>query len=123
MLRLRTPGTPAPALGAPGGTAAGVYGFTAPSPPAPTLGNPAAATPPPPAAAPGLEDPFKHKPPTKEELDKLLSQGFATTVRVDRVIVPVVVTHKKGRPVLGLQQKDFQLPEDSVLQQIDYFAA
>lgn len=77
------------------------------------------------ATAPGQanEDPFKHKPPTKEELDKLLASGFATTVRVDRVIVPVVVTDKKGRPVPGLQSKDFQLMEDRVPQKIDFFQA
>jgi VWFA-related protein len=74
-------------------------------------------------AAPAQEpdDPFKHKAPTKEELDKLISSGFATTVRVDRVIVPVVVTDKKGRPVVGLQQSDFQLMEDRIPQKIDYF--
>jgi len=76
-----------------------------------------------PVAPQGQDDPFKHKPPTKEELDKLISSGFATTVRVDRVIVPVVVTDKKGRPVTGLQQKDFQLTEDQVPQKIDFFQA
>jgi len=95
---------------------------TSPAPPGTAAPAPAAGTPAP-APSPGQEDPFKHKPPTKEELDKLISSGFATTVRVDRVIVPVVVTDKKGRPIVGLQQKDFQLLEEKVPQKIDFFAA
>src|SRR5437867_8980206 len=75
-----------------------------------------------PKIPPASGDPFtKHPPPTKEELDQLLKTGFATTVRVDRVLVPAVVTDKKGRPVPGLTQKDFQLLEDQVPQKIDFF--
>src|SRR5262245_4498204 len=110
--------------------AAGIFGIVSVHADARATGNspsrPSAVTAPPPSApapAPGQEDPFKHKPPTKAELDKLLSSGFATPVRVDRVIVPVVVTDKKGRPVTGLQQKDFQLSEERVPQKIDYFQA
>jgi Ca-activated chloride channel family protein len=87
------------------------------------LGSVPPATAPAPAPALGQEDPFKHKAPTKEELDKLVASGFAATVRVDRVIVPVVVTDKKGRPISGLQLKDFQLMENRVPQKIDYFQA
>jgi len=117
-LTLAGSGTTAGSGGAPPQVPA-TTGGKAPSP------TPAPAPTPTPAPPPGQgqEDPFKHKPPTQEELDKLVSAGFATTVRVDRVIVPVVVTDKKGRPVSGLQQKDFQLMEDRVPQKIDYFAA
>jgi len=74
-----------------------------------------------PKTPPASGDPFKHPPPNKEELEQLLKSGFATTVRVDRVLVPVVVTDKKGRPVQGLTQRDFQILEDRVPQKIDFF--
>jgi Ca-activated chloride channel family protein len=51
----------------------------------------------------------------------MLKSGYATVVRVDRVIVPAVVTDKKGRPIQGLTEKDFQLTENNVPQKIDYF--
>jgi len=65
--------------------------------------------------------PFNHPAPSNEELDKLLKSGFATKVRVDRVIVPAIVTDKKGRPIQGLKVQDFKLLEDKVPQKIDYF--
>lgn len=65
--------------------------------------------------------PFHHPPPTNSELDKLMKSGFATQVRVDRVIVPAVVTDRKGRPVQGLTVQDFKLLEDKVPQTIDFF--
>ena len=73
------------------------------------------------APAPPSQDPFKHAPPSNEELDRLIKSGYASVVRVDRVIVPAVVTDKKGRPIQGLTQKDFQLTENNVPQKIDYF--
>ena len=39
----------------------------------------------------------------------------------DRVLVPAIVTDRKGRPVLGLKKDDFQLSEDSIPQKIEYF--
>jgi Ca-activated chloride channel family protein len=63
----------------------------------------------------------KHPPPSPEELDRLLKSGFASVVRVDRVLVPAIVTDRKGRPVLGLKKDDFQLSEDSIPQKIEYF--
>ena len=64
---------------------------------------------------------FHHAAPTGEELDRLIKSGFAAEVRVDRVLVPAVVTDKKGHPIQGLTQKDFQLSENRVPQTIDYF--
>jgi Ca-activated chloride channel family protein len=66
-------------------------------------------------------NPFKHPPPTKEEIERMLKSGFATTVRVDRVLVPAVVSDRNGRPILGLTQEDFQILEDQVPQKIDFF--
>ena len=46
------------------------------------------------------------------------------TIRVDvqQVLVPVVVTDKKGHPVSGLRASDFQVFEDGVRQQIASFS-
>ena len=76
----------------------------------------------PPIVASGAADPkFHHDAPTPEELDQLLKTGFAATVRVDRVLVPAVVTDGRGKPVSGLTKSDFRLLEDAVPQKIDYF--
>jgi len=47
----------------------------------------------------------------------------APTIRVDvrQVLVPVIVTDKKGRTVTGLSPSDFQIAEDGVPQQIVAF--
>jgi Ca-activated chloride channel family protein len=58
---------------------------------------------------------------TEKELDRLIAAGFASEVRVDRVLVPVVVLDRKGRPVYGLTPEDFELKEDAVPQRIDFF--
>lgn len=83
---------------------------------------------PPPSAAPGsvtAPSPIRaaagHPAPSDEELDRLLKSGFASEIKVDRVIVPAVVVDRKGRPVHGLKAADFRLSEDRVLQKIDYF--
>lgn len=73
------------------------------------------------ASSPPRTSPFHLAPPTSEELDRLVESGFATQIRVDRVIVPAVVTDKKGRPVQGLRVQDFNLLEDKVPQTIDFF--
>src|SRR5512140_2839154 len=44
-------------------------------------------------------------------------------VDVDLVLVPVTVTDVKGRPVLGLKQQDFQLPENEQRQPIESFSS
>jgi VWFA-related protein len=48
-----------------------------------------------------------------------------TTIRVDvrQVLVPVVVTDKKGHHVSGLHTSDFQIFEDGVQQEIAYFSS
>ncbi len=72
------------------------------------------------ASGPG--DPgFKHAPPTRGGAGPLLKTGFATTVRVDRVLVPAVVIDGRGRPVMGLGKDDFRISENAVPQKIDYF--
>lgn len=58
---------------------------------------------------------------TEEELDRLLKSGFASEVKVDRVLVPAVVLDRKGRTVPGLRAEDFHLSEDRVPQRIDFF--
>ena len=84
-------------------------------------GNSVTASASPGAPAAGREPGFRHAPPTAEELERLLKSGYATTVRVDRVLVPVVVTDGKGKPVLGLKKDDFQISENQIPQKIDYF--
>jgi len=78
--------------------------------------NPAPAIPP-----PGTFP--THHPPTDEELDRLVKSGFASEVKVDRVLVPAIVLDRKGRPVQGLKAESFTLAEDLVPQKIDYFQA
>lgn len=74
-----------------------------------------------PAPPPGNPTAPAHRPPTDEELDRLLESGFASEVKVDRVLVPAVVLDRKGRPVHGLRAEDFRLQEDLVPQKIDFF--
>jgi VWFA-related protein len=64
---------------------------------------------------------FRHAPPTPEELDKLLKSGFATQVKVDRILVPAIVTDSRGKPIVGLTRDDFRVKDNTVPQQIDFF--
>ena len=48
---------------------------------------------------------------------------FAARVSVGMVLVPAVVTDRKGRPLLDLEQGDFRVLENDEPQSIAYFAA
>jgi VWFA-related protein len=49
------------------------------------------------------------------------SPGYQLTVKVSRVVLDVVVTDPKGKPVEGLKQDDFKVLEDGVVQPIRFF--
>ena len=68
-------------------------------------------------ALPSLARPQKSAPPE-------LRQGGEYTIRVnaDSVVLPATVRNHKGTPVSGLGKDDFQVYEDGVLQQIEYFS-
>jgi Ca-activated chloride channel homolog len=57
----------------------------------------------------------------------LLSQGrqdvpYTVSVSVDTVVLHATVSDHKGTPISGLTQKDFQVYEDGIPQQIEYFS-
>jgi VWFA-related protein len=47
--------------------------------------------------------------------------GYQLTVKVSRVVLDVVVTDAKGKPVEGLKQDDFNVLEDGVVQPLRFF--
>src|SRR5665213_688770 len=49
------------------------------------------------------------------------SPGYQLTVKVSRVVLDVVVTDAKGKPVEGLKQDDFKVLEDGVVQPLRFF--
>lgn len=49
------------------------------------------------------------------------SPGYQLSVKVTRVILDVVVTDAKGKPVEGLKQQDFKVLEDGVVQPLRFF--
>lgn len=55
-------------------------------------------------------------------LDPSIAPPLTETETVRLVLLQASVTDRKGRPVLGLEQEDFQLHEDGVPQAIDFFA-
>jgi Ca-activated chloride channel family protein len=57
-----------------------------------------------------------------ESLQQLLELQRSEHEDVRLVLLPTVVTTKKGRPVKGLRPDDFELKEDFVPHPIDYFA-
>jgi Ca-activated chloride channel family protein len=57
-----------------------------------------------------------------ETLQKLIELHRTEEEQVRMVLLPVSVTTRRGRIVRGLDQKDFRLFEDTVPQEIGYFA-
>src|ERR1017187_3861523 len=49
------------------------------------------------------------------------SPGYQLTIKVSRVVLDVVVTDAKGKPVEGLKQDDFKVLEDGVVQPLRFF--
>jgi VWFA-related protein len=49
------------------------------------------------------------------------SPGYQLTVKVSRVVLDVVVTDAKGKPVEGLKQDDFKVLENGVVQPLRFF--
>ena len=49
------------------------------------------------------------------------SPGYQLTVKVSRVVLDVIVTDAKGKPVEGLKQDDFKVLEDGVAQPLRFF--
>ena len=50
-------------------------------------------------------------------------EGASIRVQVNEVIVPVTVTDERGRFVSNLEKQDFQILDDGVVQNINYFSA
>lgn len=59
--------------------------------------------------------------PTDAEIERLRDLHFQETEQVRLVLLPAVVTTRRGRPVQGLSAEDFELLEDYVPQQISFF--
>ncbi len=74
------------------------------------------------AQTPGSQQP-KPQPAQPGTQDQNQQQEGIITVPTSLVTVPVIVTDPYGRFVTGLKQKDFQVREDNVLQEINLFAS
>jgi VWFA-related protein len=57
------------------------------------------------------------------ELDELMALGPSESVSVDRIMVPVTVTSRWGRPIGGLKRQDFKLEVGGRPLKIDYFSS
>ena len=58
----------------------------------------------------------------EQELERLLELHRTEHEQVRMVLLPTVVTTKKGRPVTGLRAEQFQLQEDFVPHEVSFFA-
>ena len=58
-----------------------------------------------------------------ETLDKILRMHQVEQSNVRMILLPAAVTNKRGRTVRGLTQEKFQLLEDSIPQEIEFFAS
>jgi Ca-activated chloride channel family protein len=59
--------------------------------------------------------------PTDAEIQRLRELHFQEQEQVRLVLLPAVVTTRRGRPVQGLEQEDFRVLEDYVPQEIRHF--
>lgn len=59
--------------------------------------------------------------PTTSDNSRTQPPGYQLTVKVSRVVLDVVVTDAKGKPVEGLKQDDFKVLEDDVVQPLRFF--
>jgi VWFA-related protein len=59
--------------------------------------------------------------PTPSDSSGTEPPGYQLTVKVSRVVLDVVVTDAKGKPVEGLKQDDFKVLEDGVVQPLRFF--
>ncbi|HLJ47737.1 MAG TPA: VWA domain-containing protein [Bryobacteraceae bacterium] len=80
------------------------------------LSLPLLAQQPPVAAPPTAAPPAQTPPPVHHEIPK-----SDIKVSVNEVIVPITVTDEKGRFVIDLDQKDFQILDEGKPQRIDFF--
>src|ERR1035441_6907928 len=58
---------------------------------------------------------------TASDSSRTQSPGYQLTVKVSRVVLDVVVTDAKGKPVEGLKQDDFKVLEDGVVRPLRFF--
>lgn len=70
----------------------------------------------------GRKGPQKAKTAEDLEIEKILQGRIVDSVSVDMVMVPAVVSDRKGRPITDLDAGDFTLLEDGRPQVIEYFA-
>lgn len=64
----------------------------------------------------------RRKPPAKEEKSELEARVPSLRVDTSLVLVPVTVTDRLDRPVMGLEKENFRIFEDGVQQAITRFA-
>lgn len=58
-----------------------------------------------------------------ETLDKILKMHQVEQSNVRMILLPAAVTNKRGRTVRGLTQEKFQLEEDTIPQEIEFFTS
>ena len=58
-----------------------------------------------------------------ETLDKILRMHQVEEARVRMILLPAAVTNKRGKTVRGLTQEKFQLSEDTIPQEIEFFSS
>ena len=59
--------------------------------------------------------------PTTSDSSRPQPPGYQLTVKVSRVVLDVVVTDARGKPVEGLKRDDFKVLEDGVVQPLRFF--